>query len=207
MEGLDQRRRDSRQCGPSPWTDERIEYVKVRWLRGVTARQIARELGGGVTKSAVLGKIHRLGIAQLSPNAWPRRWRRPAKKGRTVERPSSGIRQDQQWGRPIWVIEAKPYVDDPGTDADISPAQRRTLLELASHDCRWPVGDPSTAAFFFCGAEVLRGKPYCKAHDERARRSAEDVLRCSTPSLEREPNSAAKAPMDANETRSADDRG
>lgn len=172
----------SRQCGPSPWTNERIEYVKARWSRGATARQIARELGGGVTKSAVLGKIHRLEIAQLSPNAWPRRWRRRAKKGRhtfhrTVERPFSGIRPDQQWRRPVWVIEAKPYVDDPGKDADILPAQRRTLLELASHDCRWPVGDPSTADFFFCGAEVLRGKPYCKAHDERARRSADDVLR------------------------------
>jgi GcrA cell cycle regulator len=182
MDRLGQRRRESRQCGPSPWTDERIEYVKVRWLRGVTARQIARELGGGVTKSAVLGKIHRLGIAQLSPNAWPRRWRRRAKNGRhtfrrTVERPFSGIRPDQQWWRPIWVIEAKPYVDDPGKDADISPTQRRTLLELTSHDCRWPVGDPGTADFFFCGAEVLRGKPYCKAHDERARRSADDVLR------------------------------
>jgi hypothetical protein len=84
MDGLAQPRRGSRQCGPSPWTDERIEYVKARWSRGVTARQIARELGGGVTKSAVLGKIHRLGIAELSPNAWPRRWRRGAKNGRHI---------------------------------------------------------------------------------------------------------------------------
>jgi GcrA cell cycle regulator len=79
--------------------------------------------------------------------------------------------------RPVWVTEAKPYVDDPGKDADISLAQRRSLLELASHDCRWPVGDPSTADFFFCGAEVLRGKPYCRAHGERARRPANDGLR------------------------------
>jgi GcrA cell cycle regulator len=176
MDGLAERRRESRHYGPSSWTDERIEYVKARWSRGVTARQIARELGGGVTKSAVLGKIHRLGIAQLSPNACPRRWRRRAKNGRhifhrTVERPFSGILPGQQWRRPVWVIEAKPYVDDPGKDADISLAQRRALLELASHDCRWPVGDPSTADFFFCGAEALQGKPYCKAHDERARRS------------------------------------
>jgi len=182
MDGLAQPRRGSRQCGPSPWTDERIEYVKARWSRGVTARQIARELGGGVTKSAVLGKIHRLGIAELSPNAWPGRWRRGAKNGRhifhrTVERPFSWIRQGQQSLRPVWVIEAKPYVDDPGKDADISLAQRRSLLELASHDCRWPVGDPSTADFFFCGAEVLRGKPYCRAHGERARRPADDGLR------------------------------
>jgi GcrA cell cycle regulator len=156
--------------------------VKARWSRGVPARQIARELGGGVTKSAVLGKIHRLGIAELSPNAWPGRWRRGAKNGRhifhrTVERPFSWIRQGQQWLRPVWMIEAKPYVDDPGKDVDISLAQRRSLLELASHDCRWPVGDPSTADFFFCGAEVLRGKPYCRAHGERARRRGYQTVR------------------------------
>ena len=96
MDGLAQPRRGSRQCGPSPWTDERIEYVKARWSRGVTARQIAHELGGGVTKSAVLGKIHRLGIAELSPNAWPRRWRRGAKNGVTssagrLNAPSAGF--------------------------------------------------------------------------------------------------------------------
>ena len=148
MDGLAQPRRTLRQCGPSPWTNERIEYVKARWSRGATARQIARELGGGVTKSAVLGKIHRLEIAQLSPNAWPRRWRRRAKKGRhtfhrTVERPFSGIRPDQQWRRPVWVIEAKPYVDDPGKDADILPAQRRTLLEFATMTAAGPSSIPA----------------------------------------------------------------
>ena len=100
-----------------PWTDARIAHLKARWSQGVTAQRIARELGGGISRSAVLGKIHRLGFAELSPRAWvhrshlkragdrrisPQLW---AALGRTFA--------GQQWPPPAWVIEAKPYVEDP----------------------------------------------------------------------------------------------
>ena len=65
-----------RRATASSWTDERIAHVAQRWSQGVTARQIAQELGGGISHSAVMGKIHRLGIAGLSPNAWTHRKRR-----------------------------------------------------------------------------------------------------------------------------------
>ena len=75
-----------RRAAASSWTDERIAYVAERWSQGVTARQIAQELGGGISHSAVMGKIHRLGIAGLSPNAWAHR-----------KRPGGDERRIPQW--------------------------------------------------------------------------------------------------------------
>lgn len=177
MDGLAKLRQGLRRCAPLRWTDERIAYLKARWSQGVTARRIARELGGGISPSAVLGKIHRLGFAKLSPHAWIHRSHRGSGSERRIprqilaERPFGGIHPSQQWLVPAWVIEAKPYVDDPGLDADIPCAQRRSLLELTDGACRWPVGDPIHPDFFFCGAEALQGTPYCAAHGVRARRS------------------------------------
>jgi GcrA cell cycle regulator len=71
---------------------------------------------------------------------------------------------------PSWVLEVQPYVDDPGVDADIPHAQRRSLPQLNDRVCRWPVGDPGRPGFFFCGAPRSAGKPFCAAHCQRAYR-------------------------------------
>src|SRR5690606_37550905 len=50
-------------------------------------------------------------------------------------------------------------------DVSVIPfSQRRTLLELNSITCRWPLGDPRDADFFFCGGLAFEGLPYCAAH-------------------------------------------
>jgi GcrA cell cycle regulator len=59
-------------------------------------------------------------------------------------------------------------------DADIPLPQRRSLLELDRHACRWPIGDPRSPDFLFCGAKPRRGKPYCAAHCARAYISEEE---------------------------------
>ena len=174
--------RDPRRCAVLRWTDARIAYLKAQWLKGVTARQIARQLGGGISRSAVLGKIHRLGLADLSPRSWVHRSHLKRGGARRVsdqlgaERPLSLAFAGQRWPPPAWVIEAKPYVEDPRIDADIPLAQRRSLLELTRGACRWPVGDPSHPDFFFCGAEALRGELYCAAHRARAHRPAAETI-------------------------------
>jgi GcrA cell cycle regulator len=71
---------------------------------------------------------------------------------------------------PDWVVKAKPYVERPGRDARIPITQRRSLLELDSETCRWPVHDPAGPDFFFCGARSAAGRPYCAAHCRRAYR-------------------------------------
>jgi len=173
MDRLAELARGPRRCAALRWTDARIAYLKAQWLKGVTARQIARQMGGGISRSAVLGKIHRLGFADLSPRSWVHRSH--LKRGgerRVSHQLLSRTFAGQQWPPPAWVIEAKPYVEDPRIDADIPIAQRRSLLELTRGACRWPVGDPSQADFFFCGAEALRGRPYCATHGGRALRPA-----------------------------------
>ena len=57
------------------WTEDRVGALKKLWLEGQSASQIAKALGGGVTRNAVIGKVHRLG---LSGRAAPRRRNRPA---------------------------------------------------------------------------------------------------------------------------------
>jgi GcrA cell cycle regulator len=163
-----------------PWTDARIAHLKVRWSEGVTARRIARELGGGISRSAVLGKIHRLGFAELSPRAWVHRSHLKRLGERRISEELwaalSRTFAGRQWAPPAWVIEAKPYVDDPRVDADIPWAQRKSLLVLTEGACRWPVGDPSNPDFFFCGAQALSGELYCAAHRARAYRPAAEKI-------------------------------
>ena len=180
MNRLAELARGPRKCAALRWTDARIAYLKAQWLKGVTARQIARQLGGGISRSAVLGKIHRLGFADLSPRAWVHRSHfKRAGERRISHRLWAALGRTfagRQRPPPAWVIEAKPYVEDPRIDADIPLAQRRSLLELTRGACRWPVGDPSHPDFFFCGAEALRGELYCAAHRARAHRPAAETI-------------------------------
>ena len=142
--------------------------------------QIARELGPDISRSAVLGKIHRLGIVELSPYGGTRGQRPAGKKIRGArtrggEHHVAEERPREKRPVPTWVTDAKPFIDDPLSDTDIALPQRRSFLELSDHTCRWPVGDPSNSDFFFCGAEPLQGKPYCAAHCARAYRPKADM--------------------------------
>jgi GcrA cell cycle regulator len=177
-----------RRYATSAWTDERIELVKTLWSQGVSARRIARELGDDISRSAVLGKVHRLGIVQTSPNSGAQRSEsKNARFAARRERDVAGELPGSQRRLPAWVRNAEPYVDNPLVDADIPAPQRRVLLELSGRACRWPVGDPSHSDFFFCGAEAFQGKPYCVAHCARAYRPEEATPpeRTSTPSRPR----------------------
>jgi len=178
--------RRPRRYAASPWSAERIEQLKARWSQGASAQTIAGELGPFISRSAVLAKIHRLGIAQLSPFAGmpgQRKGEGAARPKKTVSKPrvakqpqSQNENAKQKRSSPAWVAAAKPHVDNPLVDTDIPPLQRRSLLELTEGSCRWPVGDPSTADFFFCGAEPFNGKPYCAAHCARAYRTEANVM-------------------------------
>jgi GcrA cell cycle regulator len=149
----------------SPWTKARTRYLRRRWSQGARVRDIAAELGNGITPNAVISKIHRLGIADQSPFGGA-----PGRRHamiRCIDK--SGYRI---WSRrgplPAWVVNAKPYVEDARLDANIPRRRRRSLLELSEETCRWPVGDPRSSRFFFCGAPAAHNKPYCAEHCARA---------------------------------------
>ena len=144
------------------WNDERVEMLKRLWAEGLSASHIATELGG-VTRNAVIGKVHRLGLSgraksAATANPRPRKTRahpqmmrvaRPAMRGNTALATAFD-----------YEIEAEPEM----LDNVVPMGQRRSLLELSEHTCRWPIGDPGDADFFFCGGQSAAGLPYCSHH-------------------------------------------
>ncbi len=162
------------------WTDERVDVLKKMWGDGQSASQIAKVLGG-VTRNAVIGKVHRLGLSNrmggggstkagvkdppvrpvpVAPSAHPAPL--PARK------PGIPLR------RPI-IPAGQPLPPQPSAN-EISPealasvrevekkAKRIGLMDLTERTCKWPIGDPATDDFWFCGLSVQTGKPYCEAH-------------------------------------------
>ncbi len=146
------------------WTDERVELLKKLWSDGLSASQIAAELGG-ITRNAVIGKVHRLGLSgrAKSPSAGvarPRKMRSPMLRiGRGAIRGNTALAHAYEIE-----AEAEPEL----LDNVIPIGQRRTLLELNEQTCRWPVGDPGSGDFFFCGGNTIEGLPYCAYHSRIA---------------------------------------
>jgi GcrA cell cycle regulator len=148
------------------WTDERVESLKKLWAEGHSASRIAAELGG-ITRNAVIGKVHRLGLSSRakSPAAAAQRPRkaRATSQMLRVSRPS--LRGNTALAHAYEIdLEPEPELSD-----NVIPlGQRRSLLELTEDTCRWPIGDPGNADFFFCGGPTLTSLPYCAYHSRVA---------------------------------------
>ena len=144
------------------WTDERVELLKKLWSDGLSASQIAAELGG-ITRNAVIGKVHRLGLSGRAKSASsaaprPRKARSPTHMLRIAR---SSIRGNTALAH-AYELEAEATAE---LIENIIPiGQRRTILELTEQTCRWPVGDPGSGDFFFCGGNAVVGLPYCAYH-------------------------------------------
>src|SRR5258707_6163625 len=148
------------------WTDERVETLKKLWTDGLSASQIAAELGG-ITRNAVIGKVHRLGMSgrAKSPSAAARRRRRPGPHSQMLRVSRPSMRGTTALAHAYELeAEAEPEL----IDNVIPLGQRRTLLELTEETCRWPIGDPGSADFFFCGGQSITSLPYCAYHSRVA---------------------------------------
>ena len=171
------------------WTDERVETLKAMWSEGKSASQIAKELGG-VTRNAVIGKVHRLGLSNRSgPEAEaPQAAADPAPKAaRPAETPSappepklSPAQRPAAQATSIpaprpKIIPGQPLPPQPSANeiseealanlAEVAKkAKKLTLMQLTERTCKWPFGDPATEEFWFCGLQTAPGKPYCDAH-------------------------------------------
>jgi GcrA cell cycle regulator len=147
------------------WTDERVEALKRLWAEGLSASQIATELGN-ITRNAVIGKVHRLGLSgrAKSPSAAASRPRK-ARAASAMLRVSRSLRGNTALAHAYeWDAEAEP---EP-LDNVIPLGQRRSLLELTEDTCRWPIGDPGNPDFFFCGGPAVTSLPYCAYHSRIA---------------------------------------
>ena len=142
------------------WTDERVEQLKQMWLDGLSASQIAGRLGG-VTRNAVIGKVHRLGLS--GRGAPTRVTRRRPSTPRAPRAQSTTPRREQaakQAAAPAPEPEELEVISDPDAQAN--------LLELNEQTCKWPNGDPGDENFHFCGQRSAPGMPYCAAHAKKA---------------------------------------
>ncbi|WP_112312465.1 GcrA family cell cycle regulator [Pseudogemmobacter bohemicus] len=189
------------------WTDERVETLKRMWGEGQSASQIAKELGG-VTRNAVIGKVHRLGLSnrvggkedeEAAPA--PAAAAAPPRPEPVAEappaQPAPPLRDEPVHAAPRSAAPAQsappvsnvtplplrkaivpagqPLPPQPSQN-EISPealasvrevekrARKLSLMELTERTCKWPIGDPATDDFWFCGLPSLPGKPYCEAH-------------------------------------------
>ncbi|MGX7708329.1 GcrA family cell cycle regulator [Methylobacterium sp. Gmos1] len=160
-------------AGPG-WTKERVELLKRLWSDGRSASQIAAELGG-VSRNAVIGKVHRLGLAGriVKANGAAPSGRRPRAEGE-----SAGTAGET----PSVLAPAPPalalYQATPPAVGDALPESARvTIMELREFMCRWPMGDPSTPDFRFCGDRAITGLPYCTHHSRLAYQPAAERRR------------------------------
>src|ERR1700759_100128 len=131
------------------WSDDRVEQLKTLWTEGLSASQIARALGG-VTRNAVIGKVHRLGLAGRGS---PSRSARPPL-------PSAPKVSMCSYVPPAPIVEEDPLILDDGSHA--------TVLTINDRMCPWPIGHPSENEFHFCGRNPKSGSPYGEAHARKA---------------------------------------
>ena len=166
------------------WTDERVELLRRLWTEGKSASQIATLLGQGFTRNAVIGKVHRLGFAgrAKSPASAPPRPRasspQPGVHCPATSRAASAA--------PLVVRGATALAIAPLTEAEAEPeihesvvvpmSLRVTIVELKEAMCRWPLGDPTSPDFRYCGSPSANG-PYCAHHGRLAYQPAQDRRR------------------------------
>ena len=174
------------------WTDDRVEILKKLWVEGQSASQIAKELGG-VTRNAVIGKVHRLGLSNRATSSSSSKSdaksktsvksmsdtkrvsnKTSASKVTSANSPSEPRSNVTSLRRQI-IPAGQPLPPQPSAN-EISPealarvseiekkAKKISLLELTERTCKWPVGDPATEEFWFCALPSQAGKPYCEAH-------------------------------------------
>ena len=164
------------------WTDERVELLRRLWEEGQSASKIAAQLGG-VTRNAVIGKVHRLGMGGRikagsdAPGA--------RKKGALETLPEADavvIEAAVEAAEPTPPPVQRPAPEFPMPAAAPEPvtlavSERVTIMELRESMCRWPMGDPTTPEFRFCGARAITGLPYCTHHAQIAYQPAAERKR------------------------------
>lgn len=125
------------------WTDDRVEKLRELWDKGLSASQIAKELAEGVTRNAVIGKAHRMGLAS---------------------RPSP-VKSDPAKRAAAAAAKKKAAAPKKAPATKVAPTTGKvSILNLTESICKWPIGHPGEANFHFCGKPSQPTFPYCANH-------------------------------------------
>ena len=150
------------------WTDERVELLKKLWSEGLSASQIAAQLGG-VTRNAVIGKVHRLSLSgrakPASSSPRPRKPRNASPHRATTRHFVAGNTALKTHAQPA---PRRVPVPVPIEDIVVPISRRVSLMELNDTMCKWPEGDPGSEDFHFCGHRSFNSLPYCEYHSRLA---------------------------------------
>ena len=188
------------------WTEERVKKLTLLWKSGNSASKIAIELGEGVSRNAVIGKIHRLGLSERgsgsnvsgpkkiqnkmkdknlskhqdlkvsqldnileesSQRKGKKRGRKPSIKNLTSSENKSTTGSNANENSSLAVGQIDNEIDKVALANMMEiekKAKKLSLLELTEKTCKWPIGDPATSEFWFCGHPSEQGKPYCNTH-------------------------------------------
>lgn len=158
------------QTGTKFWNVHRVEELRRLKEAGRSAGQIAIRWKFVISRSAIIGKCYRLGIpssgrAAVTPEQRLERERRRDAYRAKWMRERRARRAEAKKNLPIWASGPPPapekWVDE------IPIEQRKTLVQLTSRTCHYPIGDPKSPDFYFCGGEAAVGVPYCAVHARR----------------------------------------
>lgn len=165
------------------WTEDRVATLTKLWADGLSASQIAKQLGG-VTRNAVIGKVHRLGLSGRAKPSSPARKAAAAKTAANAPKASAratvattATAETKSKPKPVRapsaprtprVIAEIPTPPAPLDAKPMSNGEFATILTITDHMCKWPIGDPSANNFRFCGRKTDPEEPYCLAHSRVA---------------------------------------
>lgn len=174
------------------WNDERTALLEKMWTEGKSAAEIAKELGEGVTRNAVIGKAHRMG---LSGRPSPIKKQKPATADKKTVTKAKAKTPAAKPAEPLVSKNLMPLPNAPRREKKQPPSGKGlSILDLTDRICKWPLGDPQEADFHFCGDAVHPGRPYCVEHCTEAYQA-----------LQRKAQAAKKAKQAAADEAAAED--
>lgn len=162
------------------WTPSVLNKMKAFLTRGMSTAEIGKKIG--MSKNAVVGKLNRLGWNLKSregkkPPVSGAKPKAAAKKSAPVKKPAPKKAPAKAMPKKAPPPAKKPAKAAPAPKPKAAKPNSKTLamhqriiqhsLEMAAlkpDQCRWPIGDPDSENFHFCGRQVFVGKPYCYDH-------------------------------------------
>jgi GcrA cell cycle regulator len=153
----------SRIPASSPWTPERIAQLKSCFAAGMTCSEIGAAIG--VSRNAVIGKIHRLGLSGERP---------AGVRARATDCPPRARHPRRSTQRNLLrlAFARAPLGEEVTLDSVVASLHPCSLINVTDRQCRWPIGDPASTNFLFCGNEAIKGFTYCLGHARMAYRPA-----------------------------------
>lgn len=168
------------------WTDERVELLRKLWSEGLSASQIAAQLGG-VSRNAVIGKVHRLKLSSRGrATAAPARQKKATAASTATKSVSRSTTQMRTVTQTVGAtalqaqFDAEPVARHylrPQENVVIPISRRLQLVQLTERTCKWPNGDPLSEDFNFCGNDSAETGPYCGYHAKIAFQPASERRR------------------------------